>query len=1126
MATVVLAAVGGTIGASIGASIGLAGTALAIAGGIGQAIGASIGYQIDAQIFGLNDVPTGQGQRIEEFSLSSGQPGTPMFEAWGREARVPGHFIFVGEIEETSRTRKVADGGKGGDDAYLTEYLYDVDVAVGILNAKHRQMRTAHTIIMNGKKVADFPLDTGTDLDRGRGDRQYDDTDDDNDGYLRITGEPRVSDGKVRDVDFIFTGERPSAGSGKPYPGWNSEDKIYTSDGRLSPNHLDIDRTQAKKMRKFVNKENGTFEIKLRYTLPNEMDVNDLFQNNTANTPYQAEASFKGWQRFVLPGTADPGKFLNYTGLPFDFKQIGDGTTIVNNLAVRLTEYDGTQSTPDPSIDAFEKETDPDNSAPCFKGTAYYFFESLSLEEFGNGLPRTEFVVDMEGSYLTDAAGTQLGYGITVDTVISQILQNAGFAASEIDVSGIDATRAKNGVYGFGVEGSTSAGGKIAALMNWHDIRLREQDGKLVFFDADNPSTGTVAASELRPKEEQSDSDDELILIDAAEFSKVTDVDLQSRNVNDDGLALAVRANNPIATHVNEKSLNFRNISSPQGMAKNVAHRVLFQQERSSRRVQFKLPPNRIDVVENDRLTVTSTSGEVYPVRVNRIARGANFLHEIEGTIEDSDFIYSDTTVGGDGDGGQDVETEGDSNFSVFVAKNIPKGFLDINGVTNPPIDILQSRGVPYAYFMWGPEDFESPNSFINGDYEFFTKISTDSSYEYADEQAQGNQSSTPCGALVRSSYDTNLSSVSNPFVIDDTGSIEIYLSKTVNIDTRLVFEPTLQTITEAELRTLGLPDSSDPFGDAISNIMMLGEELIGFTTVEELPKDDDGVFEGLKHYRLTGLLRNIGSNDTSRMTHQGSELGALVTAKGLSKLFFERFKLGRKYPIGQIDEYLNKIVDVNITKEDFPESGEEAETDYSETGLNMLPEMPVLETFESQRLQGSLTTAGTATTGGTRLPYPASLVANDLVVEFSKDFTGSLPTYNKFPQSGSKNMDHLVDIMNGSNVVRQIYVRGGSDDAVTPYDSRPEADGEFVQEWPVTTGSKTFLPGQLDQQGSSTYPTNNYKFLYTAAQQNTDFGSVQSNVTIRVRARGGFNDFGVKFGEYGGFGPYLETIV
>ena len=83
MATIVLAAVGGTIGASIGASIGLAGTALAVATGIGQAIGASIGYQIDAQIFGLNDVPTGQGQRLEEFSYSSGQPGTPMFEAWG-----------------------------------------------------------------------------------------------------------------------------------------------------------------------------------------------------------------------------------------------------------------------------------------------------------------------------------------------------------------------------------------------------------------------------------------------------------------------------------------------------------------------------------------------------------------------------------------------------------------------------------------------------------------------------------------------------------------------------------------------------------------------------------------------------------------------------------------------------------------------------------------------------------------------------------------------------------------------------------------------------------------------------------------------------------------------------------
>ena len=191
-----------------------------------------------------------------------------------------------------------------------------------------------------------------------------------------------------------------------------------------------------------------------------------------------------------------------------------------------------------------------------------------------------------------------------------------------------------------------------------------------------------------------------------------------------------------------------------------------------------------------------------------------------------------------------------------------------------------------------------------------------------------------------------------------------------------------------------------------------------------------------------------------------------------------------------------------------------------------MIPDRPNRESFESFRMQQAVTTTGSSTTGSDRFPYPVSLAVNDLIVEFTMEHGEAEPQYSGFPRSQSKKLDHMVQIMSGSTVKRQIYIRGGPE---TLYESRPAIDGVNSQSWNETSGKTIFDGGSgsdQDQDLSKTYPRSNYKFLYTAAQQAADFGSVQSSVTIRVRARGKYNEFGTKFGELGGFGPYLEINV
>lgn len=1117
MATIVLSAIGSAIGGSLFTST----VGIAIGSAIGSAIGGSIGYQIDAQLFGLNDPQTGEGQRLEEISLSSGQPGTPLVECWGREVRVPGHYIFMGDVIETQRRTKVSDGGKKGPDVFLNEFLYDVDVALAIADARYRKVESAHKIFMNGKKVFDRPLTQGPQFDLfSNFTRNYPF------GNKQEFATLEINQGQVRFIKVYFVGFNPDQGEGAAYEGWSREGLVYNDFNNVY--NLDIDRSLAVRMNDFSNETNGDYLISIRYDLGDSFPADTVGANNVTGQPFEGQPTGVPYTNYFSPPFVGGGN-------PHSFRQIPEEELSFAGLADRLTFYDGTQNTADPAIQVFENIENVGNAAPCFKGTCYHFFEGLQLEEFGNGLPRVEFIIDCEGSWLTDADGNDRPYGITVDTVISQILTNAGFQASEFDVSGIDGTREKNGVYGFAIEGTTSTANKLRALMNWYDIGLREKDGKLEFYDNDNPLTGTIASSELQAKEPGSPPREELITTDIADYELVTDVQVQSRNVNDEGQALSVRANNPVAVYLNESELNFKNMTSTQGMATNVARRILDSQQRGARTFTFSLPPSRLDVLEGDLLTINISGGNSFQAIVDRVSRGANFLHEVEATRFDGFYEYTGVLDGGDGDGESEIPVNREA-IDTYIGNDVPRRYFNLGEVSEI---VGENESRPYALLAWGPSPIVTASeSFVTQRCNWFSKIQGLANWVDAFErEANPVRTGSNAAWIIITAPGTNLSEVTEQNVIDPNGTFDFYVtlapSTTQAGGTPSAIYPQLQSCSEAELRSFG--QAASEFAVGAGNTFLIGREIIAVQTINELEADPTPPYNQLRKYRATGLIRNVGSYDRTRMVHSlGSERGIIVEAKGIENRPVGRYALAAKSTLAEMNDQKGSTVQFDVVLNPDGPIGEEIEFQYVQTGENLLPDVIDPETVEALRM-----TAAFNNTNAFNSLIPANLQVGDLIVSFLPG--GTKNGFNsKGISAGCDPLDYLVEIMSSgasnATVKRSIYIRfnTSSDILDNLYPSRPSYDGVLVQGQFLTAGviasNNELNPGGqdgLDSIGSATHPLFNCKFLYTAAQQTADFGGTQSSVHLRIYTRGKYDEYGKQYlSTYGGFSTAFTQVT
>jgi hypothetical protein len=840
MATLALGLVGAAVGGAIGGGIVIGGAVVVSAAAVGFAIGGAIGSYIDANYLFAPDPVNINGSRLDDIVLQSATEGKGIAECFGRESRVGAQVLYVSPIRETERTETQGGGGKGGGGGVdVTRFSYDCDIALGICRGN----------IPAQSDAADFG-DSGVSAIWANGKLVYAPIQNvDIDDTFDVTGSIVTRESSqtsnitipfTQIVEYRLTIAEPSSGywdardapDGEWFDVLIESSSITNLGGRvvqayrnsavstdLTLKVLPVQLTGTNEYRPCNVGTAAAFHPGEHYLYGNGQNTSthpygssvwpSFYTNNSSTTPFVPGCS--------IPGGATESHTIRVQTFKDPWKA---------GLIESATFYRGTQTTGN-SLIANAKEGG--GAAPSWTGIAYLVLQGLQLGDFGNSIPQFNFRVNKVGPVISGNL-----YGQTVDEVIESIMLDAGFSSDEFDVSGINPVLNKNGVYGYVTTGAQTLSTKLKPLMVWHDIRLREDDGVLYFFDSGAAPTTTASSSELGCKTEDEPVQQEFTTTDTADFRLPSEVNVTYYDRKKD-----LNQGSEKAQKVNYTDTHVRNLDSQMtsyaGKAQQRAAQILAEITSFRKTAKFRLPPDRIDVREGDVVSVQTSSGETFGTRVSKIDRGANYIHEVEGRIEKARFDDIDDDIGEDGgEGGQDGTYDPPTMTTTLWYGEAVRD----SGTLQTEYVVAATPTDPTATFL-GASVF----------------VSTDYGTTYTQAGNIGARS-----AVIEAV--TALGDHYSADIIDRVNTVDVKIYNGGSLSSAA-----------SEVEMLGGV-----------NRAWLGEELIGWTTATQ-----QSAVDGYPVYRLSGLLRNYrGQIGEDRMaSHAAGEFGAVINNSGITTSFF-----------------------------------------------------------------------------------------------------------------------------------------------------------------------------------------------------------------------------------------------
>ena len=473
------------------------------------------------------------------------------------------------------------------------------------------------------------------------------------------------------------------------------------------------------------------------------------------------------------------------------------------------------------------------SNSPHFHDIATLDIQGFQLGDSGNAIPQFNVLLNEAGMVYDAGEEEWVHVKRTVDQVITTLLTSGGWAASEFDVSGIDATRGKNEVFGYAVSGPMTMAKKLQALMTYHDLRSRVIDDVFYFTDADIDTAAyntTATVAELGCREEGEPPPDALTIADNANWNMPSEVVCTYYDINKD-----CQQGSEIAQKVNYDTFHSKSLTLPvvtnAGKARHTAQRILWESEQFRSMASLRLPPSRIDVRVNDKIVATNSSGESFKVRVLQVERGDNYLHEVMGVLEESRF----ESFGEDGD-----DSQGGGAGQIYQPPPMlwfvhSKTSLSYGGLTEPSIYIGQCTYVANA-------TYNGSAILVSRDESSWTALDING-YECV---------------LVRTALNASaewLGDWHEPDLIDNSNTIRVE-----------AYHGTLSSVTLLEMLSG-------------QNRLILGLEEIGYQTATFIENNS----AGRNVYDLTGLLRNIkgSSRDNTMDRHDAQEQGMVYNNAG-----------------------------------------------------------------------------------------------------------------------------------------------------------------------------------------------------------------------------------------------------
>ena len=258
---------------------------------------------------------------------------------------------------------------------------------------------------------------------------------------------------------------------------------------------------------------------------------------------------------------------------------------------------------------------------PGFINTAWIMFQRLHLERHGNRAPLFEAVVAR-----SDTA--------KVSDVIDDIMTWGGVEPSDYDVTALTSIDA----VGYKFPGLASPAAMLAPILLAYDLAVREEDGKLVFYERENAETYTLTTDQYPCSvggQEPQHSPFRVIPQDRSALPQKVIVRCSLENKNSQsGVQSARRLGSSGGDIAN---VDLSNLSLTKDMARGIAERILRNSWANSFAAEgLFLPPDLFHLQEGDVLIVPEDPvGEQRRILIRVMDQSPDGLIEVKGVYEE-----------------------------------------------------------------------------------------------------------------------------------------------------------------------------------------------------------------------------------------------------------------------------------------------------------------------------------------------------------------------------------------------------------------------------------------------------------------------------------------------------------
>lgn len=348
-----------------------------------------------------------------------------------------------------------------------------------------------------------------------------------------------------------------------------------------------------------------------------------------------------------------------------------------------VTNYDGTQATADPVIEAHEGA----GNVPSFKGTSFTVLEFLKLDDFGRRIPQLNFVISTPDG--------------TASTAVDAIMIRSGRATDDFDVAGLSGS-----VKGYSVQGPISTVEALQPLLIAYDVVTQEGNAKLRFFHRKDATIIDVAAEDLAAHESGSDTPRVVDITDPPDASLPAEVDVKHLDSENEEQYGSQRQRHPGYRTDGVDVVNLPVVMHG-GTARAISRRLLWMAWANRNPMKLSLPLAYYYVQENDVLRFFAY-GNLWLALVTRVDHGANGLVLIDCVLEVRSVLTQSEDYEAKTDGTGPVSFAPYVEHRVFETPPLnPTGTVTNTPVIGNAVGIEEEVPWPGVRIYVAPEDEE-----------------------------------------------------------------------------------------------------------------------------------------------------------------------------------------------------------------------------------------------------------------------------------------------------------------------------------------------------------------------------------------------------------------------------------